>query len=288
MSSKIGLSFSQAIFLVVATAGAIFGLLGPLTDFQISASTVSNIVRRRVVSALASLPTHSSNDDQPYRIQIFSRDPLVIFVESFLSREEVSHLLHLSEGRYQTSKVYGGYDESRVDPDMRISETAQIDNSDEVVRRIRNRATNFQGWRGNHTHVEDLAVQRYYTNGFYNYHYDWDPSLTEGNRITTFMVYLVGNCMGGGTNFPFLQKPNDTQWCNVIECEEGEDAYRGVTFKPIAGSAVFWENFHPNGSGHHGVYHAGLPVKSGVKVGLNIWSWDRSWRRPEIDEQDDA
>lgn len=54
-----------------------------------------------------------------------------------------------------------------------------------------------------------------------------------------------------------------------LSCDEvGRDGYQGVIFKPIVGSAIFWQNFYPNGTGHKGVYHAGLPVKSGMKVGL--------------------
>lgn len=150
------------------------------------------------------------------------------------------------------------------------------------MRRIENRAQKFQGWRGNNTRLDTPTIQRYHVDGFYSYHYDWDPTVIKRNRATTFMVYLVAECAGGGTNFPYLKQPDDMQWCNIIECtEEGRDGYQGVTFKPKPGLAVYWENFHPNGSGHEGVYHAGLPVKSGVKVGLNIWSWDSAWTRPE-------
>jgi len=37
---------------------------------------------------------------------------------------------------------------------------------------------------------------------------------------------------------------------------------------------------HPNGSFHLGVEHAALPVKSGEKVGLNVWLWDPEWTPP--------
>jgi len=165
---------------------------------------------------------------------------------------------------------------------MRDSESAHLNRSDEIVQRIERRAMEFQGWRGTDTVMEHPTIQRYTIDGFYNYHFDWDPSLTQGNRVTTFNVYLVGDCTGGGTNFPYLTMPEDNRWCDVIECtEEGRDGYQGVSFKAIAGSAVYWENMHPNGSTHQGVYHAGLPVKSGVKVGLNLWSWDEGWKRPE-------
>ena len=156
---------------------------------------------------------------------------------------------------------------------MRISESAAIDRSDLVVRRLVKRAKDFQGRRGN---SEPLTVLRYHEGGFLNYHYDWDEALAPGNRVSTFMVYLEGDCIGGGTNFPYLPYPNDTRWCYAIECGEVDrDGYQGVTFKPVPGTAVYWENFHPNGSGHLGVYHAGLPVKSGVKTGINIWSFDK-------------
>jgi prolyl 4-hydroxylase len=165
---------------------------------------------------------------------------------------------------------------------MRVSESAYLDFKDPVVARIARRARMFQGWRGNTTRIEPVLVQRYNVDGFYNYHFDWDEALSEGNRATTFMSYLAANCTGGGTNFPFLPQPSDERWCDVIECdEEGRDGYQGVIFKPILGSAVFWENFYPNGTGHKGVYHAGLPITSGTKVGLNIWSWDSAWVKPE-------
>ncbi|XXG96883.1 hypothetical protein Hte_003174 [Hypoxylon texense] len=265
----------------MAIAGAMLALVGHLLpDANISTSAVGQIVRNGVASIFT--PDLDVGTPQ-YQVQIFSRDPLIVFIRDFLSSYEIEHLLRLSEDRYQPSKVYRGYDESVIDTKMRMSESAPINRKDPVVRRISKRALEFQGWRGNSSFVEPLTVLRYNVNGFYNYHFDWDESLTEGNRVTTFMVYLVGDCVGGGTNFPFLPQPDDARWCDVIECdEEGRDGYQGVTFKPIAGSAVYWENFHPNGSGHTKVYHAGLPVKSGVKVGLNIWSWDSSWKRPEI------
>lgn len=99
------------------------------------------------------------------------------------------------------------------------------------------------------------------------------------------MVYLEAECTGGGTNFPRLERPGDESWCRFIECagggkeEEGvgngngSQVLEGVTFKPIKGNAVFWENMRSDGSGYKESWHAGLPVRSGQKIGLNIWSW---------------
>lgn len=103
------------------------------------------------------------------------------------------------------------------------------------------------------------------------------------------MVYLEANCTGGGTHFPRLKHPargeQESEWCRFVECEGSEELERGeeteekrllkegVVFKPIKGNAVYWENMRSDGSGFAESWHAGLPVKSGVKIGLNIWIW---------------
>jgi prolyl 4-hydroxylase len=81
---------------------------------------------------------------------------------------------------------------------------------------------------------------------------------------------------GGGTEFPLLRLAGRKErWCRFIECGD-DDEGEGVTFKVKAGNAVYWENFQPNGRGYEETWHAGLPVKKGVKVGLNIWSSGRT------------
>ena len=108
---------------------------------------------------------------------------------------------------------------------------------------------------------------------------DWSSSKSTSGRVSSFMVYLEANCTGGGTNFPRLERPKDKNWCRFIECREGEgngtgqQSVEGVTFKPIKGNAVFWENLRSDGTGYKESWHAGLPVKGGTKIGLNIWSW---------------
>ncbi|KAE9372645.1 hypothetical protein N431DRAFT_505004 [Stipitochalara longipes BDJ] len=218
-------------------------------------------------------PSGSSVETHKYNVQIFSRDPLVLYINKFVSQDEIEHLLKISESEFEPSMIYPN-GESIVDTSQRVSESAYVPR-DDIVRRIEKRARSFQGWRGKNTQLQPMKTQRYRVNGFYNFHYDWDSTAQDGNRVTTFMIYLVGNCTGGGTNFPRLRRPDDPRWCNVIDCEDEE--YAGVTFKPIEGSGVFWENMYPNGSFHHGVRHASLPVKSGEKVGLNIWGWDYDW-----------
>lgn len=89
------------------------------------------------------------------------------------------------------------------------------------------------------------------------------------------MVWAGDECTGGGTHFPRLRKPAGKEWCRFIECgddESGEER-EGVVFKPAKGNAVYWENLRADGSGFEESWHAALPVLSGEKIGLNIWSW---------------
>lgn len=159
---------------------------------------------------------------------------------------------------------------------------------DDVVRCIEHRARDFQGWRSN-LHIERLRTQRYTAGGYYTHHYDWSggSSRRSENRLSTFNVYVLGDCEGGGTEFPRLRVPETGKgrWCEFLQCEEvdkegeGQEEKMGVTFKPITGNAIFWENLRADGSGYEETWHAGLPVLSGTKVGLNIWSWGSVERR---------
>lgn len=156
--------------------------------------------------------------------------------------------------------------------------------------------------------LERLKIQRYGPGGHYAHHYDWHGA-GRADRVSSFMVYVDANCTGGGTGFPRLRRPPSSRWCRFVECAGdgdrddptiaaaaaadaggGEGAGwgggwewgwgrqrpgEGVVFKPLRGNAVYWENLRADGSGYVETWHAGLPVETGVKIGLNIWSWYR-------------
>jgi prolyl 4-hydroxylase len=112
----------------------------------------------------------------------------------------------------------------------------------------------------------------------YHFHTDWftDPryffSFNGGNRQSSFFVFVhVSNdTTGGGTNFPLVDPPRDERWCGLVDCDEPYD--NGITFRPIEGNAIFWENLGPGGVGDKRTLHAGLPVTTGEKIGMNIWT----------------
>ncbi|KAF2178581.1 hypothetical protein K469DRAFT_731601 [Zopfia rhizophila CBS 207.26] len=234
-----------------------FGSPGLHSHHQFSFDKVESLV---IPEANLTCPAHA------YSIHLFSRDPLVIYVDSFLSDAEAEHVVKMSEPKFQPSTVWTEGIE-HLDTSVRRSEKAQLDR-DGVVKCIEERARVFQGWRPN-VFIEKLWSQRYTENGHYRHHYDWSTATSTSGRISSFMVYLEADCTGGGTNFPRLKRPRERAWCQYSDGE----VFEGVTFKPIKGNAVFWENLRSDGSGYKESWHAGMPVRSGTKIGLNIWSW---------------
>ncbi|KAL1857975.1 hypothetical protein Plec18170_003199 [Paecilomyces lecythidis] len=233
----------------------------------------------RFISPEDDVPFTCPEQEGRYKVHIFSRVPLVIYIEGFLGEDEAGHLVRVSEGKYAPSIIYDGISE-RVDPSVRRSDRALLDR-DDVVRCLEERARSFQGWRPG-LYIERMWAQRYNVSGHYQNHYDWTGNLhAGGDRVSTFMVYLQADCTGGGTNFPRMKMPREKKWCQFLECDEDDKKGRdqttkkleGVTFKPIKGNAIFWENLRADGTGYPETWHAALPVTSGSKVGLNIWSW---------------
>ncbi len=132
------------------------------------------------------------------------------------------------------------------------------------MRCIEHRARDFQGWRPD-IHIERLRTQRYGPGGHYVHYYDWSGGSRDADRVSTFMVYVDADCEGGGTEFPRLTMPDveNGRWCEFLECGEevdGDDLKKvknGITFKPIKGNAVFWENMRADGRGDENTWHAG-------------------------------
>ncbi len=253
---------------------------------------------------LALESAHHNNSACPpdaYSVRIFSKAPLVIYIENFLSPEERAHLLEIrlplpgtaspstnvmltyrrSDPLFEASTVtHDGGDSTDRNTTIRDSEVAMVPRTT-IVRCIEARARALQGWR-DEVWVERLRVQRYRHGGHYSHHFDWSTGRGGWGRVSSFMAWVAdddGALEGGGTEFPLLGRwTGDGRWCAFVECGgEGDEAEgrAGTTFKPVAGNAIFWENFRPDGTGrgYEESWHAGLPVQKGTKVGLNIWSW---------------
>ncbi|EXF85377.1 2OG-Fe(II)oxygenase superfamily protein [Colletotrichum fioriniae PJ7] len=211
----------------------------------------------------------------PYKVHMISKSPLVVYIVDFITPAERLHLLEMASGTFTHSGVIdasGG----KTTHNVRTSQSTSLWR-DDVVRCIEERAIAFQGYGMPKSHVEPLQLVKYGKGQQYHFHTDWftDPAHTRvhlgGNRLSSFFGYVSAiNVTGGGTNFPLLDAPSDERWCSFVDCDEPWE--RGVTFRPLEGNFVYWENLHADGSGDQRNLHAGLPVTGGQKVGMNIWT----------------
>lgn len=253
-------------------------------DFSPSVSShvpVNNVSTFQDMAAqyAAECPQHN------FKTQIFSADPLIIYVEDYLSQRETEYLLNLAVPYYRQSPVSKGYDLETYDREVRSSMSAVVPD-DPVVSCIESRSVEFQGFMPT-ANLEDIQVVKYGISDHFRPHFDWFSGMANP-RVSTFFVYLACDdtdgteCEGGATQFPHYEGSFPAKWCKFIDCEDDSGA-GGVAFKPIVGNAVFWGNLYPNGTGHPGVWHAGMPVKKGRKVGLNIFTRRDTW----VPEQND-
>ncbi|CAK7198247.1 hypothetical protein SEUCBS139899_000906 [Sporothrix eucalyptigena] len=226
----------------------------------------------------------------PYEVHIVSSSPLVVYLENFVTPDECAHLKRVTEHTFAHSAVAEkGTADGRAIHSVRTSQSTNVPR-DSVVRCIEERALRFQGLLGEgNDRLEPLQLVKYGNGEHYHYHTDWftDPvhatAALGGNRASSFFAYVHVSgtntsqeiekpLRGGGTNFPLLTAPTSPEWCAFVDCDEPWE--RGVTFRPLQGNAVYWENLlpHQHGDGDHRTLHAGLPVVGGEKIGMNIWT----------------
>ncbi|KAK8873444.1 prolyl 4-hydroxylase alpha subunit [Apiospora arundinis] len=217
-------------------------------------------------------------EDYPLDGYVLHQDPLVMYIPSFVKPSEAAHIIDISEPGFGPAYVEN---DGKVvqDAESRRSETS-MPPRDQTVRCIEQRVRNIQTWQPrDKKKLETLSTQRYQVGGFFTLHYDYFAQPGQPDRASTLNVYLEANCTGGGTHFPLLPRPRDPAWCEYIECgtteeaEGAEEPLDGVVFKPIPGNAIYWENLREDGTGYNETLHQGLSIKSGVKIGMNAWSW---------------
>ena len=224
-----------------------------------------------------------------YSVRILSYDPLMMYIENFISKQERDYLLHfgyillkLYQYYYLTYNRGSHYEESVVQyhngstyvSEDRTSSSAVLPDGDPIVECIVARASEFQGFtpRSNH---EVLQLTRYHEGQEYRPHWDHSQGSTSfvqsRERITTIFAILEASCEKCGTRFPSLSidwSKEDPRWSQFIDQDDDE----GITIKAIPGNALFWKNLDNDGAGDERMLHAGLPPEKGVKTGLNIWT----------------
>ncbi|KAI0131099.1 hypothetical protein F4814DRAFT_437711 [Daldinia grandis] len=253
-------------------------------------NSLKSLTLLSLAAGLAQAHSHNSGAQKPlapasdytcqhpaYQSHIVSKSPLVIYLANFITAEEQQHLREITKDTFSHSAVA----DASGAQGLRQTRTSQSTNvpRDAVVRCIEERALLFQGFDVPRTHLEPLQLVKYGQGERYHFHTDWytnaaahATSALGGNRLSSFFAYVAASedITGGGTNFPMVAAPRDGRWCEFVDCDEPWE--NGVTFRPIVGNAVFWQNLLEDGTGDQATLHAGLPVTSGSKIGMNIWT----------------
>ncbi|KAE9372642.1 hypothetical protein N431DRAFT_457343 [Stipitochalara longipes BDJ] len=240
----------------------------------------------KLLSALAqeSSPLISApyNCEHNYNIELISFDPLVIYANNFITEPEIQHLLESKKDDWEQSYVYNQKDNafrSEIDTSWRTSKSAMVLRKDPVAKCLSQRMKSFLG-NLQHIDLEPLQLVRYDGGEQFRLHQDWldipknetfnaKHKIRPYNRFITGLAYLYDNCTGGETWFPHIKGVSlDADGEKFSRTESGEE----LLFKPRRGNAVFWNNLHMNGTGDFRALHAGLPVKSGTKIAMNLFS----------------
>ena len=192
-----------------------------------------------------------------------NREPEILLIKNFLTREECDHLINKGEPLLKASTVCSEngdiVDESRTSWTASLGKELITENKkDPILQDIYNRAAVF--CMRPVKNIEPIQMVRYTTGQFYKPHHDYLDTKIDlykqqvdlhGQREITFFVYLndVPEGVGGETYFQKVDKK----------------------IKGKKGDAVFWYNIKKNGELDEMTLHGGNPITKGTKYGLNIW-----------------
>jgi prolyl 4-hydroxylase len=185
-------------------------------------------------------------------------DKLQLYVlDGFMSDEECDRIVEISAKHLRPSTVTTG----DRDKGYRTSSTSDLSLLNEpYVAKIDEKIARTLGIRLPYS--EGIQAQRYEVGQEFKQHTDYfQPGTGEyatfagsrGQRTWTFMVYLNDGMKGGGTKFFAIDK----------------------IFNPKKGTAVIWNNLHPDGEVNPNTMHSGMPVESGHKIIITKWFRDR-------------
>lgn len=175
---------------VIALAGWRWGTEGFAKLDSLLTSTPSSPSQSQTSSSLTTTTSPNTNTSAPFsmaalrtqyaqgcpdhtfRTSMFSSDPIITYIEGYLSPDEIAYLLELAVPLYQQSPVSQGKRLKTYNAEIRSSMSAVLDNGrDPVVKCIEQRAVDFQGFMPR-SHLEDLQVVKYGISDHFRPHFD--------------------------------------------------------------------------------------------------------------------
>eukprot|EP01134_Creolimax_fragrantissima_P008450 CFRG8450T1 len=200
-----------------------------------------------------------------FKCHVVSKSPRMAEIVNLLTKEEADSIIALAHPKLKASRVVG----DGVNAYVRTSTSCKISRTHPDVMKVLKRLSAITGYDVDH--FETIQVVHYDKSQQYMAHNDWfnpnNDKLTYkkhisrgGQRLITVFCYLSNVEGGGETEFPIL----------------------GKSFSPQCGHALLWYNRKRKGEEggacmDHRVLHAGKPVTSGEKWGMNVWIRERKY-----------
>jgi prolyl 4-hydroxylase len=230
------------------------GTGGP-SDWRKARQVLSKIADQPAVAAQLAMLERMAVDEEgeplsPPQLQALSEQPAVFRASNFVTYEECDYLIHSSQPRLQPSVVTDRATGRMVPHPDRKSDGAffGVGNEDLVVNAINRRIAAVSETRPEQ--AEPLQILRYGPGGEFRTHFDF---VREGGnqRILTALIYLTEDYEGGETRF----------------------VRTGLEFRGRKGDLLLFRNVTGDGRPDELSEHAGLPVKSGIKIVASRWIW---------------
>lgn len=184
--------------------------------------------------------------------EVLSEEPRLVRFPGFFTAEECAYLAEAAEPLFEPAHTYNGQTGEDFRNPVRTSDTAAFPwvGENPAIHALNRRiaaASATDVMQG-----EPLQVLRYEPGQEYKPHIDAIPGL-DNQRVMTMLVYLNDGFEGGETQFTEL----------------------GVTVAARRGDAILFRNVTGDGRPDPALVHAGLPVRSGVKLLASRWIRER-------------
>lgn len=200
-------------------------------------------------------------------VDVLSRDPLLLQVDGFLSREEAAALCAFARGLgFTPSEILQSAMGHHGDPAQwkrslhRTSSSVACDTackaSDATIAVVLERASELTRLGPEHSELQFL---HYEEGQYYKTHHDYlggSEALLAGPRALSLLVYLSDVEGGGETSFPAL----------------------GLSVVPRAGRLLLWPDVRDAEPlvKDERTRHQALPLAGGEKLAANLWYYHRS------------
>ncbi|KII72695.1 Prolyl 4-hydroxylase subunit alpha-2 [Thelohanellus kitauei] len=185
-------------------------------------------------------------------------DPKIFLLRQIASEEDILYLKKQARNKLKTSTISNYYTGKLETADYRITQSFWMqDESDPVCRKIKAKITVATGLTLGSS--EYLQLANYGIGGYYDTHFDYgtkkdankadELTMTDGDRVATFLLYMSDVPIGGKTVFHRL----------------------GLAVHPSKRDALFWYNLFPDETGDARMRHIACPIALGTKWVGTFW-----------------